>query len=124
MDQMIPAKFGIGAPVRRKEDAKLITGQGIYTDDYAPTGALHAHVLRSAMAHAKISLSGVEEARAFPGVAMVLTAEDISDLKPMPTKAVMKQVDGTSHACPPQPVLCCDTVRYVGDAIAFIVADD
>ncbi|MBS8260244.1 xanthine dehydrogenase family protein molybdopterin-binding subunit [Roseibium polysiphoniae] len=123
MDQMIPAKFGIGAPVRRKEDAKLITGHGIYTDDYAPTGALHAHVLRSAMAHAKISLSGLEEARAVPGVAMVLTAEDVSDLKPMPTKAVMKQVDGTSHACPPQPVLCSDTVRYVGDAIAFIVAD-
>ena len=123
MNQMVPAKFGIGAPVRRKEDAALITGHGHFTDDFAPEGCQHAYVLRSAMAHAKISLSGVDEARAFPGVSLVLTAEDIQDLKPMPTKAVMKQVDGTMHKCPPQPVLCGDEVRYVGDAIAFIVAD-
>lgn len=123
MNQMVTPKFGIGAPVKRKEDAALITGQGTYTDDYRPEGCLHAFVLRSAMAHAKISLSGVEDARAFPGVSLVLTAEDIPDLKPMPTRAKMKQIDGTMHACPPQPVLCSDTVRYVGEAIAFIVAD-
>jgi carbon-monoxide dehydrogenase large subunit len=123
MNQMVTPKFGIGAPVKRKEDAALITGHGTFTGDYTPDGCLHAFVLRSAMAHAKISLSGVEDARAWPGVSLVLTAEDIPDLKPMPTRAVMKQVDGTMHACPPQPVLCSDTVRYVGDAIAFIVAD-
>ena len=123
MTQMVPAKFGIGAPVRRKEDAALITGHGHYTDDYQPAGCLHGYVLRSAMAHAKISLSGVEDARNFPGVALVLTAADIAELKPMPTKAVMRQIDGTMHKCPPQPVLCSDTVRYVGDAIAFVVAD-
>lgn len=124
MNQMVPAKFGVGAPVRRKEDAKLITGQGVYTDDYTPEGCLHAFVLRSAMAHAKITLAGVEEARAHPGVHLVLTASDIQDLGNMPTKAVMKQIDGTQHACPPQPVLCGEEVRYVGDAIAFIVADN
>ncbi len=123
MNQMVPAKFGIGAPVRRKEDAALITGHGHFTDDFAPEGCLHAYVLRSAMAHAKISLSGLDEARAFPGVSLILTAADIQDLKTMPTKAVMKQVDGTMHKCPPQPVLCGDEVRYVGDAIAFIVAE-
>ncbi|WP_417677356.1 xanthine dehydrogenase family protein molybdopterin-binding subunit [Roseibium sp.] len=123
MNQMVPAKFGIGAPVRRKEDAALITGHGHFTDDFAPEGCLHAYVLRSAMAHAKISLSGLDDARAFPGVSLILTAADIQDLKTMPTKAVMKQVDGTMHKCPPQPVLCGDEVRYVGDAIAFIVAD-
>lgn len=123
MNQMVPAKFGVGAPVRRKEDAKLITGQGVYTDDYTPEGCLQAFVLRSAMAHARIALGGLEEARAYPGVHLVLTAADIQDLGNMPTKAVMKQIDGTQHACPPQPVLCSDEVRYVGDAIAFIVAD-
>ncbi|MEJ8474802.1 xanthine dehydrogenase family protein molybdopterin-binding subunit [Roseibium algae] len=123
MNQMAPAKFGIGAPVRRKEDATLITGKGIYTDDYVPENCLHSFMLRSSMAHAKISLGGLDEARAFPGVSLILTAADITDLKSVPTKAVMKQIDGTSHACPPHPVLCSDTVRYVGDAIAFIVAD-
>ncbi|WP_417670810.1 xanthine dehydrogenase family protein molybdopterin-binding subunit [Roseibium sp.] len=124
MNQMMPTKFGVGAPVRRKEDAPLIKGEGIYTGDVSPAGCVHAHVLRSAMAHARITLAGLDEARALPGVELVLTAADIADLKPMPTKAVMKQVDGTTHACPPQPVLCSDTVRYVGDAIAFIVASD
>ncbi len=123
MNQMVTPKFGIGAPVRRKEDASLITGKGTYTGDYTPDGCLHAFVLRSSMAHAKISLSGVEDARAYPGVALVLTADDITDLKPMPTKLSFPQVDGSKHPCPPQPVLCSDTVRYVGDAIAFVVAD-
>ncbi|WP_242390347.1 xanthine dehydrogenase family protein molybdopterin-binding subunit [Polymorphum gilvum] len=121
---MAPSKFGIGAPIRRKEDAALVTGHGRYTDDYTPEGCLHAYVLRSSMAHARISLSNVEAARDHPGVALVLTAEDIDDLKPMPTKAVMPQIDGTPHKVPPRPVLCGDTVRHVGDAIAFIVAKD
>ncbi|MBO0343607.1 xanthine dehydrogenase family protein molybdopterin-binding subunit [Roseibium sp. CAU 1637] len=123
MNQMAPQKFGIGAPLRRKEDATLITGQGIYTDDLTPEGCLRAYVLRSAMAHAKISLAGVEDARRSPGVAMVLTAADITDIKPMPTRAVMEQKDGSKHAVPRHEVLCSDTVRFVGDAIAFIVAD-
>lgn len=123
MNQMATPKFGIGAPVRRKEDAALITGHGHFTDDLHPEGCLHAYVLRSAMAHAKISLAGVDDARAAPGVALVLTSDDITGLKTMPTKAVMKQIDGTMHKCPPRPVLCSDTVRHVGDAIAFIVAD-
>jgi aerobic carbon-monoxide dehydrogenase large subunit len=123
MNEMVPAKFGVGAPVRRKEDATLITGKGIYTDDYTPENCLHGYMLRSAMAHAKISLAGLEEARALPGVSLILTAAEITDLKPVPTKAILKQIDGTDFALPPQPVLCSDTVRYVGDSIAFIVAD-
>ncbi|MFN4167413.1 MAG: xanthine dehydrogenase family protein molybdopterin-binding subunit [Pannonibacter phragmitetus] len=123
MNQMTPKKFGIGAPVRRKEDPALITGTGRYTDDFAPEGTLHAYVLRSAMAHARISVSGLDEARAHPGVAMVLAGTDLDGMKPMPVKAVMKQLDGTMHWCPVRPVLCTDTVRHVGDAIAFVVAD-
>lgn len=123
MNQMVTPKFGIGAPLKRKEDAPLVTGKGIYTDDYMPENCVQSYVLRSSMAHAKISLSGLEEARAFPGVELVLTASEIQDLKTIPTKAVLKQLDGTQHECPPQPVLCSDTVRFVGDAIAFVVAD-
>ncbi|NVK33092.1 MAG: xanthine dehydrogenase family protein molybdopterin-binding subunit [Rhodobacteraceae bacterium] len=123
MNKIAPAKFGVGAPIRRKEDAALISGHGMYTGDVRVENCLHSFVLRSAMAHAKISLDGLEDARSAPGVKLILTAEDIGELNPMPTKAVMQQVDGSKHACPPQPVLCGDTVRYVGDAIAFIVAD-
>ncbi|MTH97783.1 xanthine dehydrogenase family protein molybdopterin-binding subunit [Roseibium sp. RKSG952] len=123
MNQMVTPKFGIGAPVRRKEDASLITGHGRYTDDHQPDGCLHAYMLRSSMAHARITVGDVNDALALPGVHLVLTAADIADLKPMPTKARMRQVDGTAHDCPVQPVLCSDHVRYVGDAIAFIVAD-
>lgn len=123
MNDMTPKKFGIGAPIRRKEDATLITGRGRYTDDFAPEGVLQAFVLRSAMAHATIRLDGLEAARAAPGVHLMLTAADLGTMKPMPTKAVMRQVDGTTHKVPERPVLCSDTVRHVGDAIAFIVAD-
>jgi len=124
MNQMVTPKFGIGAPVRRKEDQALITGHGHYTGDYMPDGCLHAYVLRSAMAHATFTLAGLEDARALDGVHLILTADDLDGIGTMPTRAVMKQVDGTMHDCPPQPVLCKDRVRYVGDAIAYIVADD
>ncbi|GGB36535.1 carbon monoxide dehydrogenase [Roseibium aquae] len=124
MNQMVTPKFGIGAPVRRKEDQALITGQGHYTGDYMPDGCLHAYVLRSPMAHATFTLAGLDDARALEGVHLILTGDDLDGVGTMPTRAVMKQIDGSTHKCPPQPVLCKDTVRYVGDAIAYIVADD
>ncbi|TYC48649.1 xanthine dehydrogenase family protein molybdopterin-binding subunit [Rhodobacterales bacterium] len=123
MNQMVPPKFGVGAPLRRKEDEALVTGKGIYTADYMPEGCLHGYVLRSAMAHAKISLENVDEIRAMDGVHLVLTGADLADMT-MPTRARPKQIDGSDFPLPPQPVLCADEVRYVGDAIAFVVADD
>lgn len=123
MNQMVPPKFGVGAPLRRKEDEALVTGQGIYTADYMPEGCLHGYVLRSAMAHARISLANVDEIRAMDGVRLVLTGAELAG-KTMPTQARPKQIDGTDFKAPPQPVLCADEVRYVGDAIAFVVADD
>ena len=68
MNNIAPPKFGLGAPVRRKEDKALVTGTGRFTDDFQPEAVLHAFVLRSTMAHAKVTLSGVDEARAMPGV--------------------------------------------------------
>jgi len=123
MNQMVTPKFGIGAPIKRKEDAPLIQGRGIYTDDYRPEGCLYGFMLRSPMPHARISIESVDDAEAVPGVAAILTADDIAELKPMPTKAAPPQADGSKYPMPPQPVLCKDTVRFVGDAVAFVIAD-
>jgi len=122
MNQMATPKFGVGAPLRRKEDLPLITGQGTYTGDYQPEGCLHAFVVRSAMAHARISIANADEIREIDGVRLVLTGEDVAG-KDMPTLALLKQIDGSNFNLPVQPLLCTDTVRYVGDAIAFVVAD-
>ncbi|WP_420414418.1 xanthine dehydrogenase family protein molybdopterin-binding subunit [Roseibium sp.] len=122
MNQMATPKFGVGAPLRRKEDLPLITGQGTYTGDYQPEGCLHGYVVRSAMAHAKISVDNADDVRALEGVRLVLTGADVAG-KAMPTQALLKQIDGTDFNLPVQGLLCTDTVRYVGDAIAFIVAD-
>ena len=122
MNQMATPKFGVGAPLRRKEDLPLITGQGTYTGDYQPEGCLHGYVVRSAMAHAKISVDNADDVRALEGVRLVLTGADVAG-KAMPTQALLKQIDGTDFNLPVQELLCTDTVRYVGDAIAFIVAD-
>jgi len=123
MNQMVTPKFGVGAPLRRKEDEKLLTGHGIYTGDYRPEGCLHGFMLRSAMAHAKISIGNADDVRAMDGVHMVLTGAELAG-RTMPCKVGLKQIDGSSFEVPPQPVLCSDEVRYVGDAIAFVVADD
>ncbi|MEP1932963.1 MAG: xanthine dehydrogenase family protein molybdopterin-binding subunit [Roseibium sp.] len=123
MNQMVTPKFGVGAPLRRKEDQPLLKGEGIYTDDYRPDGCLHGYVVRSSMAHAKISVGNVADIRELDGIHMVLTGADVVG-KTMPTMALLKQIDGSNFKLPVQELLCTDTVRYVGDAIAFIVADD
>jgi carbon-monoxide dehydrogenase large subunit len=122
-DMAAPMRFGIGASVRRIEDQSLITGQGRYVGDITPDGTLVAYVLRSAMAHARFTLSGVEDARAAEGVHLVWTGEDIEDLGHVPTKGLVKQTDGSYPWIPPRPALNLTTVRHVGDPIAFIVAD-
>jgi len=120
MNVSAPPKFGMGASPRRIEDGSLIQGKGRYTTDVTPEGALTGYVVRSSAAHAKIKLSGMEEARKAPGVHLVWTAADVTDLGPMPSLAT-----GPGNVeVPTYPVLCGDTVRHVGDAIAFIVADD
>lgn len=123
MNQMVTPKFGVGAPLRRKEDEPLITGQAIYTGDYQPEGCLHGVVVRSAMAHARIRVENADDIRSMEGVRLVLTGADVEGYT-LPTMARLKQIDGTDYWLPPQPLLCAEEVRYVGDAIAFVVADD
>jgi aerobic carbon-monoxide dehydrogenase large subunit len=114
-----PVKFGVGQSVLRKEDDALIRGKGRYTDDFAPSQALHALVLRSPHAHAKFTID-TARAKTLPGVALVLTAEDVSELGDLPCLFNLEENPFTG---PPYPILAKDEVRHVGDAIAFVVAE-
>jgi carbon-monoxide dehydrogenase large subunit len=116
-------KFGFGQPVRRVEDQRLTTGTGRYTDDIAVEGALHAYVLRSQYAHARFTIRDKETARRMKGVKLVLTGEDVAEYGDLPCKGHIKTVSGEMSQSLPVPVLPRDTVRHVGEAVAFIVAE-
>jgi aerobic carbon-monoxide dehydrogenase large subunit len=116
---MTPAKFGFGAPARRKEDDALVRGAGRYVADCAPAGALHAVVLRSPHAHARYRITDVAKAKGMPGVALVLTAADLASFGDLPCQGL---IPDTKVAVPPYPLLARDEVRHVGDAVAFVVA--
>jgi carbon-monoxide dehydrogenase large subunit len=116
---MAPVKFGVGQSVLRKEDDALIRGKGRYTDDFAPSQALRALVLRSPHAHAKFTIDATK-ARSLPGVALILTGEDVSDLGDLPC---LFNLEDNPFTAPPYPILPHDEVRHVGDAIAFVVAE-
>ena len=120
---VLTPKFGMGASVLRKEDDAFISGKGRYTDDFSPEGVLHLHVLRSPTAKARFTIASVEAARASPGVHLVLTGADLAPLGDLKSGAMQKQPDGTRAPTRDIPILCRDQVNYVGDAVAFIVAD-
>jgi carbon-monoxide dehydrogenase large subunit len=115
----------IGDPVRREEDWLLLRGRGRYVEDVRPAGAVRGFVLRSPHAHARIVAVDLAAARAMPGVLCVLTGADLRErglgaLRPaVPRK---KRDGGPAFVCP-QPLLAQDRVRYVGDPVAFIVAE-
>lgn len=123
MNKAIHAKFGMGASPLRKEDNAFITGKGSYTDDITDENVLFGYLLRSPAAHATFKIEDISQALAHPGVHEVLTADDITDLKPLTNIVPIKQPDGSMNATRDIPILCKDTVRHVGDAICFIVAD-
>lgn len=118
-----PAKFGLGASIQRVEDKTLVTGAGRYVGDITPPGTLYGYMLRSQMAHARFTLTGVEDARAAAGVHAVYIGEDVADLGDIPCRGLVREVNGKFPWIPPRPVLNLSTVRHVGDPIAFVVAD-
>ncbi len=118
-----PPKFGMGASALRLEDGAFITGKGNYTDDMQVEGALHAYVLRSPIAKARITAMSVDEAAAAKGVHLVLTAKDLTHLGSLDSHVMQPQPDGSRAPTKPIPLLCGDLVQHVGDAVAFIVAD-
>jgi carbon-monoxide dehydrogenase large subunit len=117
---MSGSKFGISQAIVRKEDDALLRGTGRYVADVAPKGALHAIVVRSRHAHARFRIDGLDEARAMPGVHLVLTGADLSELGPLPCQGIPP---GLRIAAPRYDVLAREVVRHVGDAVAFVVAE-
>jgi len=110
----------IGASPKRKEDRRFITGAGRYVDDLSRPGLLHMAVVRSRHAHARIIKTGVEAARTLPGVAAVWTAPDLPEIKRSMPAAYGGQYKGRAFAV---PVLAHDRVRYVGEAVAIVLAE-
>ncbi|MGB0631489.1 MAG: xanthine dehydrogenase family protein molybdopterin-binding subunit, partial [Alphaproteobacteria bacterium] len=123
----------IGQPVRRQEDARLLTGQGRFSDDWSVEGQAHMAVVRSTYAHAIIRGIDTSAATSMPGVLAVLTGEDcIADkLSPIPhsplpsTKHDMKLhgPGGSDVFIGNHIPLPADKARYVGEALAIVVAD-
>jgi carbon-monoxide dehydrogenase large subunit len=118
-------KFGVAQSVRRVEDPRLLLGLGRYTDDIAPDGALHAFVLRSPYAAARITAIDTAAALTLPGVRAIYTAADLNADKigTNPCPVPLKNRDGTPRASVPRPLLADGAVRHVGDPVAFIVAE-
>ncbi|HUN94697.1 MAG TPA: xanthine dehydrogenase family protein molybdopterin-binding subunit [Bradyrhizobium sp.] len=114
-----PVKFGVGQSVLRKEDDALIRGKGRYTDDHAPSAAMHALVLRSPHAHATFTID-VSRARSLPGVGVILTADDVKELGGLPC---LFNLEDNPFTGPLYPILADKEVRHVGDAVAFVVAE-
>ena len=126
--------FGsIGQPIRRKEDARLLTGKGRYTDDFNLERQTFAAMVRSPHPHARIARIDVSAAKAMPGVLLVLTGEDCKAdaLKPIPHSPVPStHFDMKLTARGGQPVfagrhvlLPADKARYVGEPVAMVVAE-
>ncbi|HRY27351.1 MAG TPA: xanthine dehydrogenase family protein molybdopterin-binding subunit, partial [Geminicoccaceae bacterium] len=118
------AKFGVGQPVRRVEDQRLVTGRGRYTDDISIDGQAHGYVVRSPHAHARIRSIDTRAAAKAPGVLGVFTAKDFGpEGASVPCFIPITNKDGSERADPPHPILCTDKVHYVGDNVAFVVAE-
>jgi len=116
-----PASFGRSP--KRVEDLAILTGKGSYPSDATLPGEAYAHVLRSAAGHAQIRIGGLEAARRAPGVIGILTHAEVEDLGPLASVRMIKNRDGSEHWYPPYRVLASDTVRHVGEPIAFVVAE-
>jgi carbon-monoxide dehydrogenase large subunit len=126
------AKTGIGAPVRRREDLRLLTGSGRYSDDLNLPGQAYAIMLRSPHAHALIRAIDTTAARAAPGVLTILTGADMlrDNLHPIPhavwsnhpAEIFLPNSDGSVAYNPPHFCMATDAVRQVGEVVAVVVA--
>jgi carbon-monoxide dehydrogenase large subunit len=122
-------KYGVGQPVRRNEDPRLLTGRGKFNDDLPRAGEAVGYVLRSPHAHADIRSIDTARASGMPGVVGILTGQDLLDdgigafPGPPPFFASLTKPDGSPLIYPPQYALTPDRARYVGDPVAFVVAE-
>jgi len=115
----------IGTPVRRREDYRFITGQGTYTDDINRLGQLHAYILRSPHANARITAINTSAVASAPGVVAVYTGKDLAaeGIGGLPCGWQIHSKDGSPMVEPPHPPLVTDRVRHVGDQVAVVIAE-
>ena len=126
----------IGAPVKRKEDPRLITGSSVYVDDLQLPGMVHVAVVRSPHAHARILGIDTVEAASMPGVVAVVTAKDLSpllaDKYPVeayegpgepPEEYIPEAAEDPSIQVPPVAPLAHNKARYVGEPVAAVIAE-
>jgi carbon-monoxide dehydrogenase large subunit len=116
---------GIGASVRRKEDARFLSGRGNYVDDINRPGQLHAFIKRSDRPHARILGIDIAAAKAAPGVVAVFVGSDMAEdnVGGLPCGWQIHSKDGSPMAEPPHPVLAVGKVRHVGDPVAVVIAE-
>ena len=116
-------KFGIGQPVRRSEDPKLVRGEGRYTDDIGVADQAYAVMVRSSIAHGVIRGIDTTAAKAMPGVLAVYTAADLTGYGGLKCNLPLKNRDGSPIHYTPRPALAGDKVRFVGDPVACVIAE-
>jgi carbon-monoxide dehydrogenase large subunit len=118
-------KYGVGQPVLRKEDDTLVRGKGKYTDDFNLAGQAYAWIVRSSHAHGIIKGIDTAAAKAMPGVLGVWTGADLASAGygPYTCGLPLKNRDGTPLKQTNRTALMSDKVRYVGDPVAFVVAE-
>jgi carbon-monoxide dehydrogenase large subunit len=118
-------KFGIGQPVPRTEDPKLVRGDGRYTDDINLPGQAYAAIVRSNQAHGIIRRIDLSAARQLPGVLAAYTGADLNAAGYGVLKCVapFNNRDGSPMRKPVRHALASERVRFVGDPVAFVVAD-
>jgi len=116
-------KLGVGQPVPRSEDPTLVRGAGYYADDVSRPGQVYAVIVRSVVAHGNIRGIDTAAAKAMPGVIAVYTAADLTDYGPLKSTLPLKNRDGSPIRYTPRPALSGDKVRYVGDAVACVIAE-
>ncbi|HEY1727398.1 MAG TPA: xanthine dehydrogenase family protein molybdopterin-binding subunit [Candidatus Baltobacteraceae bacterium] len=111
----------VGARIRRREDPRLITGRASYTDDFKTIGTLYASFVRSPYGHAKIRAIDTSGAKDHPGVIAVYVGTDLADagVKGLPCAHKLPELN-----VPPHPALAIGEVRYVGEPVAVVIADD
>ena len=118
-------KFGIGQPVPRHEDPGLLRGLGRYTDDINQPNQAYAVMVRSQLAHGILKSIDTTAAARMPGVLGVWTGKDLKEAGygTIKTIAMAQNRDGSPMKVPPRYAICTDKVRFVGDPVAFVVAE-
>ena len=115
----------IGAPVKRVEDKRFLTGRGRYTDDLNQPNQLYASILRSPHAHANLKKVDVSQAKAAPGVIDIFTGSDMAadEVGSLPCGWQIHSKDGSPMNEPGHPPMAVSKVRHVGDQVAIVIAE-